>query len=177
MFWEAIVIGHHSPYHLWEKDTEEDKLHFRAIVNEENAIHLQEVQYNQMQASIEGMPITYLVEDNAPAHQRACEVDFAEQKLNGILTLDWPLKSPDLNAIKEVWKEEKNEMATYQFTGVGQKTVEEAKATLARVWKETSQLYIDLHCHAFHRRQHATILQLILLHSHFTTFVQQAGSL
>ena len=47
MFWGAIVIGHRGPYHIWEKDMEEDKKHFAAVVAEENAIRLQEVQYNQ----------------------------------------------------------------------------------------------------------------------------------
>jgi len=98
------------------------------------------------------MPITYLVEDNAPAHQKAREVDFSERKERGILTLNWPSKSPDLNAIEEVWKDEKDEIATYQFTGVGQKTVDEAKKTLARVWNETSQQYIDSRCRAFHQK-------------------------
>jgi len=55
MFWGAIVIGHHIPYHIWEKDTEEDKKHFDVIVDEENVIRLQEVQYNQKQTSIEDM--------------------------------------------------------------------------------------------------------------------------
>jgi transposase len=87
------------------------------------------------------MPVTYLVEDNAPAHQTAQAVDDVERKERGIITLNWPSKSPDLNSIENVWDYEKDEISTYQFTGASKATVAEAKAMLEQVWINLSRLY------------------------------------
>ena len=112
-----------------------------------------------------GMPVTYLVEDNAPAHQTARSIDQLERKQRGIITLDWPSKSPDLNSIEPVWNYEKDEISIYQFTGANQATVDQAKATLAKVWLELSQDYIDLRCRSFHEK-----LQLVILHGGGNSF-------
>ncbi|RPB04469.1 hypothetical protein L873DRAFT_1666545, partial [Choiromyces venosus 120613-1] len=106
-----------------------------------------------------GMPVTYLVEDNAPAHQTVQSIDAKERKDRGIITLEWPSKSPDLNAIEQVWDYEKDEISTYQFTGASRATMLEAKETLEKVWLELSQEYIDSRCQSFHDK-----LELVILH-------------
>ena len=106
-----------------------------------------------------GMPVTYLVEDNAPAHQRARSIDQLERQQRGIITLNWPSKSPDLNSVEPVWNYKKDEITIYQFTGANQATVDQAKATLPKVWLELSQDYIDSRCRSFHEK-----LQLVILH-------------
>lgn len=99
-----------------------------------------------------GEPVTYLVEDNAPAHTTAQNVDAETHQERGIITFNWPSKSPGLNKIEPIWDYEKDEIATYQFTGASQATVEEAKATLQKVWEELPQEYIDHMCMDFHNK-------------------------
>ena len=112
-----------------------------------------------------GMPVTCLVEDNAPAHQTAHSVDQMEQHQQEIITLDWPSRSPDLNSIERVWSYEKDKISIYQFTGSNQTTVNQAKATLEKVWQELSQDYIDSRCHSFHEK-----LELVILHKGGNSF-------
>jgi hypothetical protein len=111
------------------------------------------------------MPVTYLVEDNAPAHQTAQSVDEIERQERGIITLNWPSKSPDINSIENVWDYEKDEISTYQFTGSSQATVEEVKDTLEKVWLELSQDYMDSRCRSFHDK-----LELVILHGGGNSF-------
>lgn len=105
-----------------------------------------------------GMPVTYLVEDNAPCHQTVQRVDKEERIIRGIVTFNWPSKSPDLNQIEPIWSDEKDEIATYQFTGASQETVRQAKATLVRVWEELPQAVIDRRCANFHEKLERCIL-------------------
>lgn len=87
---------------------------------------------DQLQACT-GMPVTYLVKDNAPCHQTVQRVDKGVRIQKVIITFNWPSKSPDRNQIEPIWSDEKDEIATYQFTGVSQETVERARATLVKV--------------------------------------------
>lgn len=112
---------------------------------------------DKLQAST-GLPITYLVEDNAPSHQTVQRVDKALRTKKGIITFNWPSKSPDLNQIEPIWSNEKDEIATYQFTGASQETVREAKATLIRVWEELPQALIDGRCATFDEKLQRCIL-------------------
>ena len=112
-----------------------------------------------------GIPVTYLVEDNASAHQTAHSIDQVERHLRGIITLDWPSRSPDLNCIERVWSYEKDEISIYQFTGANQTTVNQAKATLEKVWLELSQDYIDSRSCSFHEK-----LELVILYKGGNSF-------
>lgn len=112
----------------------------------------------QLQART-GMPVTYLVEDNAPSHQTVQRVDKEVRTKHDIITFNWPSKSPDFNQIEPILSEEKVEIATYQFTGASQETVREAKATLVKVWKELPQALIDRRCATFHEKLERCILQ------------------
>lgn len=105
-----------------------------------------------------GMPITYLVKDNALSHQTVQRVDKGLRTKKGIITFNWPSKSPDLNQIEPIWSDEKDEIATYQFTGASQETVRDAKATLIKVWEELPQVQIDRRCATFHEKLQRCIL-------------------
>lgn len=60
-----------------------------------------------------GMPVTYLVEDNVPAHQTVQRVDHELCHTKGIITFQWPARSPDLNQIEGLWSDFKDPIATY----------------------------------------------------------------
>jgi len=104
------------------------------------------------------MPVTYLVEDNAPAHQTAAKIDAVTRQTKGIITLDWPPKSPDLNQIEPVWSDHKNAIATFQFTGASQTTVHQAKQILQKTWLEYPQELIDRRCSSFYEKLQRCIL-------------------
>ncbi|KAG0132859.1 hypothetical protein HOY82DRAFT_605521 [Tuber indicum] len=54
MFWGAIALGQRGPYHIWQKDTEEDKLCRKQLVDEENGMHAHCTAENQAKAYEEG---------------------------------------------------------------------------------------------------------------------------
>lgn len=47
------LLGHHGPYHIWEKDTDADKKHWREIVDQENGKRARRIADNQASAHIE----------------------------------------------------------------------------------------------------------------------------
>lgn len=49
-----------------------------------------------------GLPVTYLVEDNAPCYQTVQRIDKEERTQRGIITFNWPSKSPDLNQTEPI---------------------------------------------------------------------------
>lgn len=108
--------------------------------------------------ALTGMPLTYLVEDNAPSHQTVQRVDREERISRGIITFNWPSKSPDMNQIEPIWSDQKDEIATYQFTGASMESVRQAKETLIRVWEELPQALIDRRCATFHEKLERCIL-------------------
>lgn len=80
-----------------------------------------------------GIPITYLVENNALSHQSAQRVDSPECSLSGIMTFDWPSKSPDLKQIEPIWSDAKDEISTYQFTVASMTSIRQHKQVLVPV--------------------------------------------
>lgn len=94
----------------------------------------------------------YLVEDNAPSYVTAQIVDADTRLEHGIITFDWPSKSPDINKIGPIWDYEKDDISTYQFIGASQDTVASAKMTMLKTWKELPQDYIDRMCLDFHTK-------------------------
>ena len=105
------------------------------------------------------MPVTYLVEDNAPpAHQTVQRIDAEERTKRGIITLKWPSNSPDLNQIEPVWCDQIDEIVTFQFTGASQETVEAAKAVLVQTWNEYPQELINRRCATFYEKLEQCIL-------------------
>ncbi|RPA93880.1 hypothetical protein L873DRAFT_1815192 [Choiromyces venosus 120613-1] len=106
------------------------------------------------------VPNLYLVEDNTPSHQTMRKVDEQERKEYGIVTLDWPSKSPDLNQIEPIWDYEKDEISTWQFVGANRTIIDGAKVTLLMTWEDLPQVVIDNKCQAFHEK-----LQRVIIHS------------
>ena len=52
MFWGAICLNHWGPYHIWEKETQDDEKHYHEIVAHENHIRREHQEQNQAQAAI-----------------------------------------------------------------------------------------------------------------------------
>jgi hypothetical protein len=98
------------------------------------------------------MPVMYLVEENVSSHKGAERVDRTKRATQGIITFDWPSKSPDFNQIEPIWSDEKDEIATYQFPSASQETVIQAKETLIGVWKELPPDLIDRRCATFQEK-------------------------
>ncbi|MBW0584761.1 hypothetical protein O181_124476 [Austropuccinia psidii MF-1] len=70
------------------------------------------------------------MEDNAPIHTAT----FSNQwrKRNGILKMDWPAHSPDLNPIENIWKSMKSQIAKlYQ-----PQTLDELKHAIQASWDD-----------------------------------------
>ncbi|MBW0493403.1 hypothetical protein O181_033118 [Austropuccinia psidii MF-1] len=58
---------------------------------------------------IRGRHQLLLMEDNAPIHTAAFSNQWRKQ--NGILKMEWPAHSPDLNPIKNIWKLMKSQIS------------------------------------------------------------------
>ena len=99
-----------------------------------------------------GNPITYLIEDNAPAHRAVVRVDTQRRRDLGIITLPWPANSPDMNKIERCWDPLKDSVAKFTFQGASRETVERAKDTLRRCWDDLPQERIDKECCDFHHK-------------------------
>ena len=50
--------------------------------------------------SFEDIKVSIIMEDNAPIHKK---VYILIREILGMMTLDWPPNSPDLNPIKNIW--------------------------------------------------------------------------
>lgn len=76
------------------------------------------------------------MEDNALTHITAYIVNTKTCQEKGIITFNWLFKSLDMNKIEPIWDYKNNKISTYQFIGASQAIVEDAKATLQRLWVE-----------------------------------------
>ncbi|RPA98352.1 hypothetical protein L873DRAFT_1790343 [Choiromyces venosus 120613-1] len=105
-----------------------------------------------------GISYLYLIEDNASSHQTARQVDNKERQSHGIITLDWPSKSPDLNSIKWIWEYKKDDISTWKFMGSERAAIEGAKHVLVETWAALPQAVINQECQSFHEKLQQLIL-------------------
>ena len=96
----------------------------------------------------EGLPQRWILQDdNATAHRSAIVRRFKE--LNGIETLPWPAKSPDLNPIEHVWDRMGREIQAREQRPANLRQLEDS---LVDVWNDIPQDYLDTLADSIRRR-------------------------
>jgi len=88
-----------------------------------------------------GVPYLYLVEDNAPSHQTARRIDEDECLSHGILTLNWPSKSPDLNQIEPIGTMKRMKSLPGSLWGLVSRQLREQRRCLLGLGKSFHRLW------------------------------------
>ena len=78
----------------------------------------------------------YVIEDNAPAHQKASRLCEQERIDRGIEKTKWVANSPDLHAIEGLWWPSKVRLKPKwnEIKGASQKAKEEAREAIRQDW-------------------------------------------
>ena len=78
--------------------------------------------------SFEDIKLPIIMEDNASVHKKIC---IPARETLGMMTLDWPPNSPDLNPIENIWSYMKKIIAR-DYAEIS--SVQEMKAIVERMW-------------------------------------------
>ncbi|MBW0530837.1 hypothetical protein O181_070552 [Austropuccinia psidii MF-1] len=102
---------------------------------------------------IRGRHRLLLMEDNAPIHTAAVSNQWRER--NGILKMEWPAHSPDLNPIENIWKSMKSQISKlYQ-----PQNLEELKHAIRSCWSDIHPGILNDYLRSMPRRMQMVIDQ------------------
>ena len=93
-----------------------------------------------------------LMDDNAHPHTAHAIQEYLERE--GIESLDWPARSPDLNPIEQVWNSFQNAISARQ---VQPRSIQELGAMLVQEWDNMTQASIRNLIGSMRRRCQAVI--------------------
>jgi DDE superfamily endonuclease len=136
MVWGAIWLGGRSDLVLMERDEESERGGYSAnsylkILDEE------------MPKCFE--PGRVFMQDNASIHTAKKVAQWFED--NGILILDWPSYSPDMNPIEHVWAKMKEWIVQHypelSKLGKSQAAYDQLARAIEEAWDAVDQEYID----------------------------------
>src|SRR5436189_4745999 len=101
--------------------------------------------------SFEDIKLPIIMEDNAPVHKKVCSP--ARDTL-GMMTLDWPPKSPDLNPIENIWSYMKDVIAR-DYAEVS--SAKEMKRIVQDMWEQFTDGQSDKLIESMPNRMEAVI--------------------
>jgi hypothetical protein len=136
MIWGAIYLGGRSDLILMERDPESKRQGYSA----NSYLTVLKDQIPRV-----WQPGLVFVQDNAPIHT-AGKVD-AWLENEGIITVDWPLYSPDLNLIEHVWAKLKEWVCEHypdlRDVGSGDEGYQALWEAVKEGWEALDQDFID----------------------------------
>ncbi|MBW0486511.1 hypothetical protein O181_026226 [Austropuccinia psidii MF-1] len=78
-----------------------------------------------------------LMEDGAPIHTARVSQEWRER--NGLVKLQWPPHSPDMNPIENLWKKIKLQVSTFYQP----QTMDKLQAAITAAWNDIPSQHLD----------------------------------
>ena len=85
----------------------------------------------------------WLIEDNASLHSKAAADQEEERVRRGINKVNWPVKSPDLNMIEQLWNYLKDSLSCYWIIGQSDLARKQSQGALSGEMDQLPQDYLN----------------------------------